>query len=73
MPESLTDRIIEEGRKQNINPKDDDELHRTLVYLRLQLKALVARDLWNMNEYFRIWNKQSRIVDKALELIEHPA
>ena len=73
VPESLTDRIIEEGRKQNINPKDDDELHRTLVYLRLQLKALVARDLWNMNEYFRIWNKQSRIVDKAFELIEHPA
>lgn len=39
-------------------PKDDEEQQRTIPYLRLQLKALVARDLWTMNEYFRVWNEE---------------
>ena len=35
-----------------------------------QLKSLVARDLWDMTEYFQIWNEQSDIVKKALEVID---
>ncbi len=31
-----------------------------------QLKALVARDLWDMNEYFRVWNESNDIVRRAL-------
>lgn len=38
--------------------------------MRYQLKSLVARDLWDMTEYFQIWNEQSDIVKKALEVIE---
>jgi carboxyl-terminal processing protease len=34
------------------------------------LKALVARDLWSMNEYFAVMNEQSDIVQRALQLIE---
>ena len=44
----------------------DREQQRTIPYLRLQLKALVARDLWTMNEYFRVWNEESDIVRRAL-------
>ena len=35
----------------------------------MQLKALVARDLWDMSEYFAIINEESEIVRKAVEII----
>jgi carboxyl-terminal processing protease len=70
IPQSLIDNIIKEGEKQNIKPKDEAELAKTLPYLRLQLKALIARDLWDMSEYFSIFNEDSDIVKKALELLQ---
>ena len=70
VPQELTDGIIAEAEKQNIRPKDDDELQRTLPYLRLQLKALIARDLWSMNEYFNIMGETNDALQRALELAD---
>ena len=69
VPQSLVDEIIAEGKKQNIEPKDEAELEKTLPYLCLQLKALIARDIWDMSEYFSVFNESSEIVKKALEVI----
>ena len=69
VPQSLIDTIVAEGKKQKIVPKDQAELDRTLVYLRAQLKALIARDLWDMSEYFQVMNEQSHIVQRALRLL----
>ena len=69
VPQSLIDEIIAEGKKQKIEPKDEAELEKTLPYLRLQLKALIARDIWDMSEYFSVFNERSEIVQKALEVI----
>lgn len=67
VPKSLLDTIISEGEKQNIKPHDEAELQKTLPYLRIQLKALIARDLWDMSEYFCIVNEQNHIVQRALD------
>ena len=74
VPQSLVDAIIAEGEKQNIKPKDEAELEKTLPYLRLQLKALIARDIWDMSEFFSVFNESSALVQKALEVIQnsHP-
>ena len=69
VPQSLIDEVIAEGEKQKVKPKDDAELQKTIPYLRLQLKALIARDLWDMSEYFSVFNERSEIVQKALEVI----
>jgi carboxyl-terminal processing protease len=69
IPKSLLDTIIAEGEKQNIKPKDEAELQKTLPYLSLQLKALIARDLWDMSEYFSVFNESSEMVKKALGVI----
>lgn len=66
VPQALLDTILAQGNKEKIVPKDDEEQQRTIPYLRLQLKALVARDLWTMNEYFRVWNEENDIVRRAL-------
>ena len=70
VPQSLIDKVMKEGEKQKVKPKDDDELARTLPVLKLQLKALIARDLWDMSEYYDIMNEDSEIVKKALQLLE---
>lgn len=66
VPQALLDTIFAQGNKEKIVPKDDEEQQCTIPYLRLQLKALVARDLWTMNEYFRVWNEENDIVRRAL-------
>nr|WP_311453177.1 S41 family peptidase [uncultured Prevotella sp.] len=68
VPQSLLETIIAEGKKEKVEPKDKAELTATMPYIKVQLKALVARDLWDMNEYYRVWNEQSDIVNKAVKL-----
>lgn len=71
IPQSYIDDILAEGKKQNVEPKDDEELQRTIAYMKPQLKALIARDIWDMTEYFRIMNERSDIVKKAIEVLEN--
>jgi carboxyl-terminal processing protease len=73
VPQSVLDGILEEGKKQKIEPKDEAEKAHTEKNLRLMLKALVARDLWDMSEYFRIVYDQDEVVKKAVELLKEAA
>jgi peptidase, S41 family len=70
VPQSVIDEILKEAEKQKIKPKDEAELKQTLPYLKRQLKALVARDIWDLSEYFQIMNEENHIVQKAVGLLE---
>lgn len=70
VPQSLTDEVLKNAADKKVKPKDDKELQQTLPNLRLQLKALIARDLWGMSEYFHIMNNINPIVQKAVMLIK---
>ena len=70
VPQSFVDSVIANGEASEVKPKDDEELATTLPYLRTQLKALVARDLWDMNEYFQVMNETNDIILKALEVLK---
>jgi len=48
----------------------DSALVETLPSLKVQLKALIARDLWDMKEYFQIFNPTLDIYRKGTEVIE---
>ncbi|MBP3726507.1 MAG: S41 family peptidase [Bacteroidaceae bacterium] len=67
VPQTIIDNILRIGEEQNIKAKDDDERQRTISALQWQLKALVARDLWDMNEYYIIANEHNDIVQRALK------
>ena len=62
--------IVEKAAADSIKPKDDAELALTMPYLKTQLKALIARDLWDMNEYFHVFNETNDIVKKGIELLQ---
>ena len=52
-----------------VEPKDEAELVQTKKYLAVQLKALVARDIWDMSQYFQVWNETNEIVQRAVKLL----
>ena len=68
IPETVITDLYAEGEKQKITAKDEAEKAKTTEAIKLQLKALVARDLWSMTEYFRIMNESNHIVQAALKV-----
>ena len=71
VPEKLIEDILKKAEEQGVKPKDDDEKQRTMPYLKTQLKSLIARDIWDMNEYFSVFNTTNDIVRKGLEQLEN--
>lgn len=70
VPEELIGNIMKEGEKQDVKPKDEEERQRTMPYLKMQLKALMARDKFNQSAYFEVSNSDSEIYSKGLEVIK---
>ncbi|WP_300727139.1 S41 family peptidase [uncultured Bacteroides sp.] len=71
----ITDKMLKELVElgTSLGVKFDEEQYKTaLPLIKTQLKALVARDLWDMNEYFQIINTLSDSMAKAVELLEKP-
>ncbi len=59
--------VTSEAKKAKVE-YTDSTLNATLPQLRIQLKALIARDLWDMNEYFQIFNPSRDIYRKAMRV-----
>ena len=70
VPEEIIENIYAEAKKalKDKYPKDEEE--KTTGLLKLMLRALAARDLWDMNEYFAIIYEDDDIVKKAIQLME---
>lgn len=73
VPQSLIDQVIAEAEEKDVRPKDDEELQQTIPDIRFILKALVAYDVWDRNEYFRVINERSDTVKRALEYLQGEA
>lgn len=69
VPQDMMDLLLENAKSSKIE-YTDSMLQATLPVLRLQLKALVARDLWDMNEYYQIINTSNPIYMKGIEAIK---
>lgn len=67
IPQAVVDSVLAQAERLKITPKDSDELQKTLPDLRFLLKSLVAYDVWDRNEYFRLINEESDIVKAALK------
>jgi carboxyl-terminal processing protease len=61
--------LIEEGEKAGVT-FDEEQYQKSASLIKLQLKALIARDLWDMNEYYHTINVVDESVNKALELLK---
>ncbi len=68
VPQTLMDILFAKAKEENIE-YTDSMLQATLPFLRLQIKALVARDLFSSSEYYEILNPISEIYKNGLEAI----
>ena len=65
----MMQQLIEEGKKEGVE-YNEEQYRKSEPLIKLQLKALIARDLWDMNEYYHTINVVNESVKKALELLE---
>jgi len=55
--------------KENVEKK---EFEKSKPLIKLQLKALIARDLWEINEYYQIMDADNESLVKAIEILQTP-
>ncbi|MFZ4725734.1 MAG: S41 family peptidase [Paludibacter sp.] len=48
------------------------EFEKSKPLIKLQLKALIARDLWEMNEYYQIMDAENESLIKAIQILQTP-
>lgn len=65
VPQELLDILADQAKTAKIE-YTDSMYQATLPLLTLQLKALLARDIWDMSEYYQIMNPASEIYVKGL-------
>lgn len=63
--------------KSQVNAKEKEdvevkEFEKSKPLIRLQLKSLIARDLWEMNEYYQIMDADNESLLKAVEILQTP-
>lgn len=70
VPKNIIDKMLEKAEKEGITPQNLEEKEHTLPHIQQQLKALIARDIWDSSEYFEIMYSTNKGVQKAVELLE---
>jgi carboxyl-terminal processing protease len=55
-----------------IDRKNLQDFQKSAPLIQLQIKALIAADLWNSNEYTQILNQENKALKRAMEIINHP-
>jgi len=69
---TISEDILKEMREMADKEKitfDEKQYQQSLPLIKAQLKALIARDLWDMTEYFRVINQSNPSVQRALEIL----
>jgi len=69
--EDFLNQLIATAGKDSI-PLDSVQFANSKPLIKLQLKALIARDLWEMNEYYQIMDAENESLLKAVELLQTP-
>jgi len=69
--DELFSQIKLDAEKEKI-PFDSVQFDISKPLIRLQIKALIARDLWEMNEYYQIMDAENESLQKAVEILQTP-
>lgn len=69
MTDALFDEFIAAGEKAGVK-KDTTGLGYSEKMMRLQVKALIARNLWDTDAFFRVINDVNYAMNKAIEAIQ---
>jgi carboxyl-terminal processing protease len=68
--EEFLEKLAENAKEEKIEYKQD-EWDKSKALISLQAKALIARNLYEQGDYYKIMNTQNAIVQKGLEVINN--
>ena len=68
--QKMIDDLIGFAEQEGIEPNKQQIKH-SKNEMKVQIKALIARDLWEMNEYFQIVNENDKVYQKAKEVLNN--
>ena len=66
----MIDDIVSNGEKESIE-KDEESLSLTLGMMKKELKALIARNLFTMNQFYQIYFEDDEAILKAVEVFKN--
>ena len=69
--DALFDKLKEMAAAEKITV-DSDQFEKSKALMALQLKALMARDLYESSSFYKVMNKENEVFAKGLEVIENP-
>jgi carboxyl-terminal processing protease len=67
--DAMMDAFVVAGNKEKVK-FDTTQYELAKPLIKLQLKALIARDLWEMNEYNQIMDADNETLQKAIEILQ---
>lgn len=69
IPDEIIESIFAEAEKQNIKAANEKDRKDSEARIRMIMKALIARDIWDMSEYFAIVYENDEMVRKAVDIL----
>lgn len=67
--DAMVDEIVKAGEKAGV-VKDEKALQMLLPSMKLQIKALIARDLWEMSQMYQILNEENQVLKRGLQVLQ---
>jgi carboxyl-terminal processing protease len=67
--EDLFEELLVNAEKEKLERKNE-QIEKSKQHIKLQMKALIARNLFTVNEFFRVINRDDNAIQKALEILE---
>ena len=71
LDETTLDELKAAGEKNGVN-YDQSQYEISAPEIKRVMKGLVARDLWDMNEYFMVVNEDDKAIIRALSILNDP-
>ena len=65
----MIDQIVKMGEKAGV-PKDEKLLEPVIPAMKLSIKALIARDTWDMNEMYQIFNEDNKVLKEGYKALK---
>jgi carboxyl-terminal processing protease len=68
---SIADSKNKKRTSAKLTAEDLKQFEKSKSLIKMQIKALIARDFWNTSEYYQIINGENDALKKAIEIIEN--
>jgi len=70
VPESLLKQLAENAKKEQIE-FNDEQYEKSKELILLQIKAYIARNIWENGDYYKVINTENEIIQKGLEVLRN--